>query len=145
LSSYSKFFMADGQFDASILLGTTEGIAVNIPENVPFARAQVKRIDWGIASEGERSYWALWQGDRDIAAVDPGNTADIIRSSDLAVFPLASGISVSGPNASIMEHFTQSPRGLYINDEQKIALCVDPTIGAGHLTFYLSIMFMGLS
>ena len=145
MSSYSKFFMADAQFDASILVGGTEAISVNIPEDVPFARAQVKRIDWGVASEAERTYWALWQGDRDIAGIDPGNTADLIRASNLAVFPLASGLSVSGPNAVIMEHFSQSPRGLYINDEQKIVVCADPTAGAGRLTFYLSIMFMGLS
>ena len=143
--SSSKFFMSDAQFDAPILLGTAEGIAVNIPENVPFARAQVKRIDWGIACEAERGFWTMWQGDRDIAAADPGNTADLIRSSDLDVFPLFSGISVSGPNAANMEHFSHRPSGLYINDEQKIALACDPTVGAGHLTFYLSIMFMGLS
>ena len=136
--------MADGQIDQVVAIGTPLGIGINIPTDVSFLRAKVIRIDYGISMEAERAFCTVWQGDRDItAAASNFNTADQIRSSDFAMFPLKSWMSCSDSNARTFDHFSFRPSGLYINDEQKVAMTIDPTAGAGHVVAYLSVLFMG--
>ena len=135
--------MADGQFAAAVVDGSAQAISVNIPANVSYQRAKVIRIDWGVHSASERAYWVLWQGDIDISGTLV-NTADGARTQDYAMFPLASGLEFTGGIAEgKMQHFSLSPHGLYINDEQKLVLCADPTLGVGFLGFYISVLFMG--
>ena len=146
MSSYSKFFMSDAQLDSLTLDGSALGLSAKIPEGVSYIRAQVKRIDYGISMEAERAYCCMWQGDGDIAAATSDfNTADKVRDTDYAMVPLASWMSCSSAEARTFDHFRIRPSGLYINDEQKIAITVDPTVGAGHVVAYISVLFMGIS
>lgn len=144
----SKFFYTDARLDTGLAAGLPVALQVNIPQDVNYMRAKIERIDWGIACEGERAHWVLWQGDDSLSGTG-FETIDEVRqfnnTTNFSCFPLMGGISVGLGTSAQMEHFVLNPNSLYINDEQKVILCIDPTAGIGHLSAYVNILCVGVA
>lgn len=142
----SNFFMRGAMLDnLSTLTGFANGIECKIPatgHGSGFRRAKVIRIDWGTMVTGERLYWTLTTKPDGLSSATFA-TADEARLSEYEVACLAAGLN-AGTNEAVMLERSLSPSDLWINDEQDIALCVDPTAGAGYYSAYLSVLFLGV-
>jgi hypothetical protein len=142
----SNFFMRGAMLDN---ISTVAGIAFAMEAKIPatghgsgFRRAKVMRIDWGQFVTGERLYWCLTVKPDGVSSTAFNNAEDA-RLSEYEVNCLAAGIN-AGTNEAVMLERSLSPADLWINDEQDIALCVDPTAGAGYMSAYLSVLFLGV-
>lgn len=142
----SNFFMRGAAIDnVSTLPGVANAMEAKIPTSghgSGFRRAKVVRIDWGQFVTGERLYWALVVKPDGVSSTTFNNAEDA-RNSEYEVNCLAAGLN-AGTNEAVMLERSLSPKDLWINDEQDIALCLDPTAGAGYFSGYLSVLFLGV-
>ena len=129
--------------NADTIIGTPNGIECKIPTSghgSGFRRAKVMRIDWGIFIDGERIYWTLTQKPDGVPS-STYNTVESARAAGYQVYCLAGGLYV---NTATMLTKSLSPDSLWINDEQDIALALDPTAGVGRYSAYLNVLFLGV-
>ena len=142
----SNFFMMGALLDnVSTISGAPNGLECKIPaadHGSGFRRAKIIRIDWGTFIEGERLYWTLCTKPDGVSSSSFSVAADA-RTSEYEVACLAAGINAGTSSGTFLER-SLSPDNLWINDEQDVALCVDPTIGVGNYSAYLSVLFLGV-
>jgi len=89
-------------------------------------RFKVVELDVTIGIQGETGLWVMWLGDRLIPS-DEWKHPDAVRNDTQAAVPLAGGVLVPGSTYHRVFRFD----GLWMNSDQKIALCIDPTVGGG--------------
>lgn len=142
----SNFFMRGAVVDnVSTATGAAQALEAKIPASghgSGFRRAKVIRIDWGTFVTGERLYWAICQKPDGVSSTLFNNAEDA-RNSDYEVACLAAGVN-AGTNEAFMLERSLTLSDQWINDEQDIALCIDPTAGAGYMSAYLTVLFLGV-
>ena len=137
----SNFVTDSGQFYDSVYATGLPQSAQSRFINSEFAtnarRAKVISIDLLMLVRGETGLWVLWQGDDDITPEDY-STPDEVRNAPTMAFPLNGGVI---PQGSLVK-YTIRPSGLWQSSEQKIVLCVDPTVGLCEMYFSLHVSYL---
>ncbi len=137
----SNFVTDSGQFyDSTYATGIPQAVSsrfINSEYATNARRAKVISIDLLMLVRGETGFWVLWQGDDDISTVEYSHP-DEVRNAPTMCFPLNGGVI---PSSSLVK-YTIRRSGLWQSSEQKIVLCVDPTVGLCEMYFSIHVSYL---